>query len=369
MAATSFNLTDQDVAQRDAFVERLLKSAAGVFDIFSIYLGDRMGFYRALAEHGPLTSASLAARTATHERYAREWLEQQTVGGILTVEDPDAPAADRRFRLPLGHAEALVDTESLNYLAPLARLLVGATRPLDELMTAYRSGGGVPFSAYGRDLREGQADMNRTMFLQLLGQEWLPAISDIHQRLRSDTPARIADLGCGAGWSSIGMAQAYPNVHVDGYDLDAPSVALATANAQAAGVADRATFHVRDAGDPALAGRYDLVTAFECVHDLSDPVSALRAMRRLAGERGTVLIVDERVGETFTPEGNEVEWMMYGWSVLHCLAVGMADPPAVGTGTVMRTSTLRGYAVEAGFRDVEVVPIDNFFFRFYRLLG
>jgi hypothetical protein len=92
-------------------------------------------------------------------------------------------------------------------------------------------------------------------------------------------------------------------------------------------------------------------------------------MRRLAGERGTVLIVDERVGDIFTPVGNEVEWMMYGWSVLHCLAVGMVDPPAVGTGTVMRTSTLRSYAVAAGFRDVEVLPIDNFFFRFYRLLG
>jgi SAM-dependent methyltransferase len=369
MAVGSFDLTDQDAAQRDAFVERLLKSAGGVFEIFSIYLGDRLGFYRALAESGPLTSAALSAHTTTHERYAREWLEQQTVAGILVAENPDDQAADRRFRLPPGHAEALVDTESLNYLTPLARLLVGVTRPLDELLAAYRSGGGVPFSAYGRDLREGQADMNRTMFLQLLGQEWLPAIADVHARLQSDPPARVADLGCGAGWSSIGIAQAYPNAQVDGYDLDAPSVALASANAQAAGVADRATFHVRDAGDPALAGRYDLVTAFECVHDMSDPVGALRVMRRLAGVDGTVLIVDERVGDTFTPTGNEVEWMMYGWSVLHCLAVGMVDPPAVGTGTVMRTSTLRGYALEAGFRDVEVLPIDNFFFRFYRLLA
>jgi SAM-dependent methyltransferase len=369
MAASSVPLTQQDAAQRDIFVERLLKSAAGVFDIFSIYIGDRLGLYRALAEHGALTSAALAARTATHERYAREWLEQQTVAGILVAENPDDQAADRRFRLPPGHAEALVDTDSLNYLAPLARLLVGATRPLEELLAAYRSGGGVPFTSYGRDLREGQADMNRTMFLQLLGQQWLPAIPNVHARLQSDPPARIADVGCGAGWSSIGMAQAYPKVQVDGYDLDAPSVALASANALAAGVADRASFHMRDAGDPALAGRYDLVTALECVHDMSDPVSALRAMRRLAGERGTVLIVDERVGDIFTPEGNEVEWMMYGWSVLHCLAAGMVDPPAIGTGTVMRTSTLRGYAVEAGFLDVEVLPIDNFFFRFYRLIG
>jgi alanine-alpha-ketoisovalerate/valine-pyruvate aminotransferase len=126
-------------------------------------------------------------------------------------------------------------------------------------------------------------------------------------------------------------------------------------------------FQVRDVGDPALAGKYDLVTAFECVHDLSNPVGALRMMRQLAGENGTVLIVDERVGDTFTATGYDVEWMMYGWSILHCLPVGMVGTPAVGTGTVMRTDTLRKYATEAGFSNVEVLPIENFFFRFYRL--
>ncbi|MGH2544283.1 MAG: SAM-dependent methyltransferase, partial [Ardenticatenaceae bacterium] len=112
----------------------------------------------------------------------------------------------------------------------------------------------------------------------------------------------------------------------------------------------------------------DLVTAFECVHDMSVPVGALRTMRRLAGERGAVLIMDERVGDTFTGTGDDVERMMYGWSVLHCLPVGMADQPSVGTGTVMRTDTLRRYAQEAGFRDVEVLPIENFFLRIYRLI-
>ncbi len=124
---------------------------------------------------------------------------------------------------------------------------------------------------------------------------------------------------------------------------------------------------MRDGGDPTLAGQFDLVTAFECVHDMADPVAALRAMRRLAGEQGTVLIVDERVGDTFTAEGNDIEWMMYGWSILHCLPVGRVEPPAVGTGTVMRADTLRRYAKEAGLSSVAIVPIDDFFFRFYRL--
>jgi hypothetical protein len=124
---------------------------------------------------------------------------------------------------------------------------------------------------------------------------------------------------------------------------------------------------VRDAGDPELAGRYDLVAAFETVHDMSNPVGALATMHRLARQGGTVLVVDERVGDAFTPQGNDVEWMMYGWSILHCLPVGMADQPSAGTGTVMRAGTLRRYAVQAGYRGLEVLPVENFFFRMYRL--
>lgn len=359
---------DDGVAQeRDAFMERLLQSLAGTFDMFSIYLGDRLGYYRALAEGGPLTSAELAARTGTHERYAREWLEQQTVAGILAVENAEADAAARQFRLPRGHAEPLVEQDSLNYMAPLAQLIVSVTRPMAALLEAYRSGGGVPLEAYGADFHGGQGMINRPAFLFQLSQEWLPALPDIHARLQADPPARVADIGCGVGWSSIGIAEGYPNAQVDGFDLDEPSIQIARENAAAAGVADRAQFHTRDAGDPALAGRYDLVTAFECVHDMSDPVGALRTMRRLAGETGVVLIVDERVGDTFTAQGNDVEGMMYGWSILHCLPVGMADQPSAATGTVMRAGTLRRYAQEAGFQDVTILPIDNFFFRFYRL--
>lgn len=366
MNATQTLVNDQ-VEQRDAFVERLLQSTAGVFDIFTIYLGDRLGLYQILANGDALTSVELAARSGAHERYVREWLEQQTVSGVLTVENPQAEPTARRFRLPAPHAEVLAERDSLNYLAPLAQLAVGAAQPIHAVINAFRHGGGVPYADYGQDLREGQANMNRAMFLQELGQVWLPAIADLHARLQADPPARVADIGCGAGWSSIGLAQAYPKVYVDGYDLDAPSIELARANLQTANLNGRVKFHVRDAGDLNLAGTYDLVTAFECVHDMADPVGALRTMRRLVNGSGSVIIVDERVGDTFTPTGNEVEWMMYGWSVLHCLPVGLADQPAAGTGTVMRADTLRRYAEQAGFHQVEVLPIDNFFFRFYRL--
>jgi 2-polyprenyl-3-methyl-5-hydroxy-6-metoxy-1,4-benzoquinol methylase len=353
--------------ERDRFVERLLTSTAGAFDIFTIYLGDRLGFYQALSEHGPATSEELAACTGSYERYVREWLEQQTVAGILKVEDENAGARYRRYRLPAGHREVLVDRDSLNYLAPLAQMVAGAVRPMHQVLKAYRSGKGVPYPYYGTEFREGQAAMNRAMFLRQLGTEWIPSIPDIHRRLIADPPAWVADIGCGGGWSGIGMARAYPKVQVDGYDLDEASVELARVNVAEAGLEQRVRIHHRDAADPSLRGRYDLVTAFECVHDMADPVGALRTMLGLARDNGSVIVMDERVGDRFTAKGNEVEWMMYGWSVLHCLPVGKADGSSAETGTVMRPDTLKQYAADAGFCDIEVLPLDNFFFRFYRL--
>jgi 2-polyprenyl-3-methyl-5-hydroxy-6-metoxy-1,4-benzoquinol methylase len=361
-------LVAEQAQQRDTFLGRVLESVGGAFGMLTLYIGDQLGLYEALAEGGAQTASELAARTETRERYVREWLEQQTVTGVLVTENPNAGAAERRFHLPAGHAEVLTARDSLNYLAPLAQMVVGVSLPIHRVLHAMREGGGVPYSAYGADFREGQAGINRAMFLEELPHIWLAAVPGLQERLRADPPARVADIGCGAGWSSIGIARAYPKVRVDGYDLDAPSVEMARANAALTGLNGNLAFHVRDAGDPSLVGSYDLVLALEAIHDMSDPVSALRTMRKLAGRNGTVIVADERVSEQFTPEGNDVEWMMYGWSVLHCLPVGMADDPSAETGTVMRTGTLRRYAREAGFRAVEVLPVENFFMRIYCLV-
>jgi 2-polyprenyl-3-methyl-5-hydroxy-6-metoxy-1,4-benzoquinol methylase len=236
------------------------------------------------------------------------------------------------------------------------------------VVEAYRTGGGVDWSAYGADSREGQAAGNRPAFLRLLGQQWLPAISEIDQRLRAEPPARIADVGCGEGWSSIGMALAYPKVEVHGFDVDKPSIEAARQHAAEAGLDGRVRFEARNAGDPELAGRYDLVTAFECVHDMSNPVSALGAMRRLAAEGGTVLVADEPVADRFHAPGDDTERYHYGWSVTCCLPAGMSEQPSAMTGTVMRTDTLARYADEAGFSGFEVLPIEEDWFRFYRLM-
>jgi 2-polyprenyl-3-methyl-5-hydroxy-6-metoxy-1,4-benzoquinol methylase len=178
----------------------------------------------------------------------------------------------------------------------------------------------------------------------------------------------VADVGCGTGWSSLAIARAFPKVRVDGFDLDDASVAAATSHAEDAGVADRVQFHVHDAADPQLAGRYDLVTAFETLHDMARPVEALRAMRELLAPSGVVLIADERVAETFAAPANEIDRFNYGWSILHCLPACRAESPSAATGTVMRPPTLHRYATEAGFSEVQIVPIENDFWRFYQLI-
>jgi ubiquinone/menaquinone biosynthesis C-methylase UbiE len=190
---------------------------------------------------------------------------------------------------------------------------------------------------------------------------------DVEQRLRSSSGARVADVGCGTGWSSIAIALAYPDVEVDAFDADDASIADARRNAAGAGVADRVRFEVRDAASPGLPERsYDLVLALECIHDLAKPVEALAAMRRLARPDGFVVVADNAVDEAFSAPGGPVERLVYGSSVLVCLPTGRAHEHSAGTGAVMRPSTFERYAREAGFTSVGVADVPHPFWRFYR---
>ena len=351
--------------ERDTFAEKLFRSVLGYFEILSIHLGARLGLYRALAEAGPMTSQELGERAAIAERYAREWLEQQAAAGILTAEIRDDGA--NRFRLPAGHAEVLLDGDSLSFMGASVTQLMSLRGAFDQVVEAFRTGGGVPYDAYGVDSVEGQGGANRPTLLTTLPNDWLPAIPDVHTRLSSDPPARILDVGCGTGWSSIAMATAYPTVTVDGFDPDRTSVELARRNAEAAGVSDRAHFHQEDAAALTTEGPVAFATAFECIHDMARPVQVLRAVRAALDDEGTMLVVDERTKETFSGEPDELEAYFYGWSVFDCLPSGMFEQPSAGTGTAMRPDTLQRYASEAGFAGFEVLPIEHDTFRLYLL--
>lgn len=352
-------------AQVEGFAMRLLGSAVGMMDLATIRLGKDLGLYDALVQAGPLTSDELARRTGTDERYVREWLEQQAVTGFLTVGD-DTGGDGRRYAMPAAHAEVLVNRDSPAYLGALGDI-IDMTSVIAALVQSFRDGGGVPWGSYGDGARTMQSELNRPGYLTQLAQEWLPAMPDIEQRLRSGSGVRIADVGCGTGWSSIALALAYPGVSVDAFDADDASIADARRNAAEAGVADRVRFEVRDAASPGLpGGSYDLVLAFECIHDLPQPVEALAAMRELARDEGFVVVADNAVEEDFTAPGGPIERLLYGSSVLVCLPTGRAHGHSACTGAVMRPSTFERYAREAGFTSVGVADVPHPFWRFYR---
>lgn len=351
----------------DALVERLFDSGLKALELMTVYLGDRLGLYKALADGGPSTPAALASRAKVAERYAREWLEQQAVASILQVNDPSLPDGERVYTLPPEHAEALTNPDSPYSIAPLARIAASFGPVLPEVMRSFRDGGGVSWAAYGPDAIEAQGDFNRPWLRGQLTSEYLPAIPDIHQRLTSDPPARVLDMAAGVGWCGVSIAQGYPKVSVLGIDIDQSSVDIAQANAQAAGVADRVRFEARD-GSGSLDGPYDFAMIVEAVHDMSDPVAILSSVREALAPDASLIVVDEKVAPEFTAPGDEIERFMYSASILCCLPAGLSESPSVGTGTVMRPGTLERYARDAGFTRFDILEgLEHPFFRFYRL--
>jgi 2-polyprenyl-3-methyl-5-hydroxy-6-metoxy-1,4-benzoquinol methylase len=349
-----------DQTKVDAFAERIFGEVVAAMAVLNLYLGHRLGLFAALAGGGPATPAELASCSGCAERYVREWLECMAVQDYVT-HDP----ATGRFALPREHAAVLVDRDHPSYAVAFACFLPSFGAVVPQLVQAFRTGGGVPYEAYGADTLEAIAFGNRPMFVHDYAARWLPALPDVVARLEAG--GRVAEVGCGLGWSSIALARAFPKTRIDAVDVDEASIADARRHAAESGVADRIVFHRAAAEDAPVHGPYDLVTAFECLHDMPYPVRALRRMRELASPGGAVLIADEAVGDSLDENRNFVGRLNYNFSVLHCLPQALVFPGAAGTGTVIRPSTVRRYAEEAGFSRVETLPIDNPLGRFYRL--
>jgi SAM-dependent methyltransferase len=344
------------------FVDLVSTSALGYFRLLSMYLGLRLGLYDELtANPDGLTAAELAAHAGIAERYAREWLEQQATNAIL---EADVSVDPPRFRLPAGHAEVLLDSDSLSYLGSAVSQMASLRSIVDHVADAFRHGGGVAYELYGDEYIDGQGGANRPTLLTTLPNEWLPAIPAFHDRLTAG-PARVFDIGCGVGWSSIGLANAYPHAEIDGFDADLATVEKARRHAADAGIDHRVRFHAIDGAS--IEGPADLAIAVECIHDMSDPVSVLGAVRNALVDDGAMLIVDERTRDAFDGTPDDLESFFYGYSLFDCLPTAMIADASVGTGTVMRADTLRGYATDAGFSRVDVLPVEHDQFRLYLL--
>jgi SAM-dependent methyltransferase len=350
-------MTTTTADRTDALAERVFAATLGTLELYSIFLGGELGLYRTLETHGPSTADQLAERAGIAPRYAVEWLEQQAVAGLLEHDDG-------RFSLAPEHARVLCHPDDPAHLAPFAHMLAGIGGVLTQVADAYRTGAGVPYHAYGRTFRHGQGDVNRPAFTHELA-GWVAAMPDVLARLESAQHARIADLGCGQGFSSLALATAFLDAHVDGIDTDPASIADARAHARDAGLDGRVRFTCADA--TALDGPYELIVILEALHDMARPAEALAAARAALADGGTVLVVDEKVTDAFQAPGDELERMMYGWSVTHCLPTQLADQPTAALGTVMRTGTVRELAHEAGYAAVDVLPVDTDLFRLYRL--
>jgi predicted O-methyltransferase YrrM len=352
--------------QVEALAERIFMAALGAMELYNVYLGVELGLYRALDDGSPQTAAELASRTNLEPRYVREWLQSQAISGFVTIDGDDVDAD--RFALAPGVRETLIDEVHPAFVGTTPALLPAVGGAMPELVASFRSGEPVAYGAYPQGVYV-QEGMNRPAYENSLVADWLPQIPDVLARLADEgAPVRVADLCCGAGWSSIVLAEAFPHVVVDGLDNDEESIARARRNAAARGVSDRVHFVNLDvtAGDPEPEPRYDVAFVFEAVHDLPQPVAALTHLRRQLKPGAPLVVMDERVGEELTTPGDEAERYMAAISAVWCTPQGHG-PGSEVVGAIMRPRVFEELARHAGFTTFEVLPIEHPFWRFYRL--
>lgn len=347
----------EDRMDAPALEDRLIESAIGSLELIAVHLGRVLGLYE-LLQH-PRTSTELAEDGAIDDRYAREWLEQQAVAGFVNVDDPALPWDRRRYSLDDTQKAVFVTPDHPLHVSPLADMVIGASEVVGKVARSFRTGGGVPYADYGPIFRSGQAGINRPAFTTDLVESWIDAIPDVVARLEQG--GRIADVGCGEGWSTIALANRFPNAEVLGIDNDRSSIEAARAHAVDMG--SRARFQQVGAAD--VPGEFDLVVILEALHDMAHPVESLTAVRRSLSDGGAVLVADEKVAEEFGAIGDQLERMMYGWSVAHCLPASMAEPDSAAIGTVLRPRHVEQLAREAGFGTVKRSDIDAGFFSLY----
>lgn len=348
-----------DPEKQAAFQERLLRDISGTYATAMCVIGDRLGLFKTLSTEGAATSAELATRTGLNERYLREWLSGLYCAGYLTHD----PASDR-FALPPEHAAALADEGGPLFLGGLYQKLPAEFAVLDEVVGAFRAGGGVPQASYRPEEWDGLDRLSTIWYEHQLLQEWLPAMPDVHAKLAQG--ADVADIGCGRGRAVMTLVHAFPRSRFVGIDVFAPAVAAASQLAMAAGVADRVRFVTQDAA-AGLPGQFDVITTFDVVHDAPEPLRLLTAIRQALRPGGLYVCLDVNSGETLEENAGPVGTWLYGASLLYCMTTALAAG-GEGLGTLGLTeSRFRRLCQAAGFSEVGVVPTDNLFNRLYEV--
>lgn len=303
-------------------------------------VGHRLGLYRALAE-GPATSEELARRTDCDPRYVTEWLRGQAAGGYV---DYDAEADS--YAMTEEQAFVLADPDGAVYAPGAFVLALGSLRAVDRVTEAFRTGGGVGWHEHDEEVFVGCEQFFRPGYHASLVPAWLPSLDGVVDKLQAG--GRVADVGCGLGASTILLAQAYPNTHVMGYDYHEASIELAHKRAAETGVADRVSFDVASAQEFAGTG-YDLVTTFDSLHDMGDPVGAATHIRRSLAADGTWMIVEPAAGDTVADNLNPVGRVYYGFSTFLCVSNALSQAGGYALGAQAGQRAIGEVVERAGF--------------------
>jgi 2-polyprenyl-3-methyl-5-hydroxy-6-metoxy-1,4-benzoquinol methylase len=331
----------------EELVGRVFQAGIDALELYTVHLGQELGLYRALDDGGDQSAAELAKRTGLAHRYVREWLQSQAISGFVTIEGDDVDTG--RYRLAPGVHETLLDETNPAYVGAIPAMLPTIGGVTSRLVDAFRTGNGVPYDAYGPRAVSIQAAMNRPAFQASLVNEWLPEIPGVLPRLQDTAhPARVADWCCGAGWSSITLAESFPHITVDGYDNDTESISRARRTAAERGVSDRVRFEVANISEAAMEDGYDVAFIFEAVHDLAHPVEALANCRKALKHGASLIVMDENAAEELHAPGDELERFLAAASVVWCTPQGQ-EPGSEVVGAIMRPHVLEDLARRAGF--------------------
>lgn len=323
------------------FVFRAVDEVGATLNAALVVMGDKLGYYRAMASGDPVSPAELADRSGTAEPYVREWLNAQAAGGYVTY-DPTTG----RYALPIEHAVALTVEDSPAFLPGMFQIALGTVHDAGRVLDAARSGAGVGWHEHNTDVHVGCERFFRPNYEANLIEGWLPALDGVTAKLRAG--ARVADVGCGHGASTILIARAFPNSIFVGSDYHPESIRVARERAAAAGVGDRVTFEVASAKDFSGTG-YDLVTMFDCLHDMGDPVGAAQHVRSAVAADGTWMIVEPMAGDHVEDNLNPVGRAYYGFSTLLCTPASLSQDVGLALGTQAGPARIRDVAVAGGF--------------------